>query len=382
MRNYDGDEEYQQYVRSYGGHRSEAGYIRYLEEIREDLESRLKALSKKTRDYLKWEDYQLTNNMVWIDSKNIRHRGFLEKAIKYGLFCRGNSQIKYEGFLVEENRISRQQYKEIEDVVKIIPFRKICLVDSEADYNEVFSFLEWCAYTFIVPIIVFIACIFLGGIISEIFEISLGVRTIGIKIIKYLLIGIFGIRGIKYFPTNSKRKNFTFLKSLIHDELKKLPQQLSPMLESIESIYKDAAEKLVDEDKKNRIIFNYMYNILQFRNMAKIYMPKSEEELIIAYDDTIGHSFKDGFLLTDKTLYFSDAKQLYKIIAIGVDEIDDIILRNDNELKTIIIICNGKEYSLGRMIGNEGIVILYELLKNSVSILKHNTENAIKCMTE
>ena len=74
MRNYDGDEEYQQYVRSYGGHRSEAGYIRYLEEIREDLESRLKALSKKTRDYLKWEDYQLTNNMVWIDSKNIRQK--------------------------------------------------------------------------------------------------------------------------------------------------------------------------------------------------------------------------------------------------------------------------------------------------------------------
>ena len=94
-RNYSGDKAYQREVRARGGHRTEADYRRY--QARKNSSSgNSYSIPKKIEDYYKWKD----------------------------------KENKYEGFFVIEKRITKEQFSQIQDKLKKIPFESVCLIKS------------------------------------------------------------------------------------------------------------------------------------------------------------------------------------------------------------------------------------------------------------
>lgn len=81
-------------------------------------------------------------------------------------------------------------------------------------------------------------------------------------------------------------------------------------------------------------------------------------------------SFKTGFLLTDKKLYFTDGDLFSKNISVAIDEIKNIEYKKKIGVPNIIV--NDSWISITALLGEDS-VHLYEMLRKSVEILQ--TEN-------
>ena len=382
-KNYQGDKEYLEEVRARGGHRSEKDYDRFLarkeaeaqaeyEREKAEFKKEYYKLSDKTREYLEYEDIQVINNLIWKDSRGNEHENFIEEAIEYGcLYRHASNNNKYEGFLVDTGKISKQQYAEIKDLIEKTPFKKICLIDNDMDYQHTSgNVISWIWESFVSLVKAFIISVIVAVVIVLLPFIPEMLGTI----LFFVIMGCDLLLIISDFPMFLQKRNFAVLKYVLREEvLKKNPQQLTPVLTKLEAVYKEAIENITDEKDIRRIILNYEYNMLQIEDMKKTYMPDEKEEILLAYDATSANLFTKGLLLTDKKLYFHDFFK-FKKISIGLSEIKNI--ERKNKIFSLIKINN---HSL--LVPSEKSDFpkaLCELLKNAISVLQEEKENVLE----
>lgn len=93
----------------------------------------------------------------------------------------------------------------------------------------------------------------------------------------------------------------------------------------------------------------------------------NSETILFGYDDTLKNSFKSGFVLTEKKLYFTDGNSFTKNTSISVTEINSITFKKKLGIAYICIndICN----SITSPIGKDSEKIC-ELLNKAVRILQ------------
>lgn len=93
----------------------------------------------------------------------------------------------------------------------------------------------------------------------------------------------------------------------------------------------------------------------------------NSETIRFGYDDTLKNSFKSGFVLTEKKLYFTDGNSFTKNTSISVTEINSITF---NKKLGIAYICiNDTCISITSSIGKDSEKIC-ELLNKAVRILQ------------
>ena len=93
----------------------------------------------------------------------------------------------------------------------------------------------------------------------------------------------------------------------------------------------------------------------------------NSETILFGYDDTLKNSFKSGFVLTEKKLYFTDGNSFTKNTSISVTEINSITF---NKKLGIAYICiNDTCISITSPIGKDSEKIC-ELLNKAVRILQ------------
>lgn len=93
----------------------------------------------------------------------------------------------------------------------------------------------------------------------------------------------------------------------------------------------------------------------------------NSETILFGYDDTLKNSFKSGFVLTEKKLYFTDGNSFTKNTSISVTEINSITFKK--KLGIAYICINDTCISITSPIGNDSEKIC-ELLNKAVRILQ------------
>lgn len=327
-RNYSGDKEYQREVRARGGHRTEADYRRYKD--RKNSFSSSYAIPKKMEDYIQWM----------------------------------NKENSYEGFFVIEKRITREQFEEIKETLVKIPFDKVCLIGNDKDY------INYVEYSFLGIFDLVLFSFFFGYLGIDRFLLG----QVGKGILKLItgggagiwwLIDIFRmpklVRNKEAEKENEKyNKNFALLKSIV-----KLENQSKLLNDYIDrKIFEESEALLSDFNEPQRLLFN-TGNSIKIETVKTNFNVNSDEIFFFAYDDTIRKNFKEGFLLTDKNLYFTaDGKN----IVLKIDEISELSLKNGAFSKFIII--NKCKISITSLL-SEDATVLFSFLQKTIEFIKN-----------
>lgn len=318
-KNYSGDKAYQRAVRARGGHRTEKDYARWQKSKYGSsgcYSEGSYSLPKKIEDYYAWR----------------------------------NRENKYEGFLVIEKRISRKQFDEIKSKVEKIPFEKICLIDSDENYKDTTTFI--------------ITSVILGHLGLDRFLLG----QIGKGILKFITFGGFSCWWIIDIFRMSKlvhNKNFELVKSIVSNE-SVIPTERIPLCDKIKEIYTQDIEPHIDSETIEKIIFQDLNKNDSFKAIESFKIDDSET-ILFGYDDTLKNSFKSGFVLTEKKLYFTDGNSFTKNTSISVTEINSITFKK--KLGIAYICINDTCISITSPIGKDSEKIC-ELLNKAVRILQ------------
>lgn len=330
-RNYSGDKEYLREVRARGGHRTEADYRRYK--------------ARKYNGYIPSTPIKIEDYANWKDSPN-----------------------SYEGFFVIEKRITKEQFEEIKEELVKIPFEKVCLIGVDKDY---INYVDYSALGIFDLVLISFFFGYLG-----IDRFLLGQVRIGIlKLITGGAFGIWWIIDIFKMPKlvrdrdNKKEdekynKNFELLKSIIKSE--KSSELLNNQfdLNNYEKIIEESKSLLSNSDYTQRLLLN-IGDSIKIETVKTNFNVNSEDVFFFAYDDTIRKNFKEGFLLTDKNLYFTE---IGKNMVLKISEISELSLKNGRLAKYIIV--NNHKISIASLL-SEDATVLFLFLQKSIEFIKN-----------
>lgn len=291
-KNYSGDEAYARYVKSYGGHRSEKGYLRW-KKSRSSEDVRITCTPEK-KDFEKW---------------------------RYSSYC-------YEGFLVFEGRISVRQFQELEDEIRSVPFSAICfpLDDQFTSYYKQIRFI----------------ISFLFGILG-IDRFYLG--NTGMGLLKLCTLGGAGILWILDFlrlPVLTRKRNCVLLKALIRRNKQLLESSSYKKSVELDDFYNQIGksqddenlEDVFDEESEKRIILKDFDETPDTLKAKEKFAIPDTETIRLVYDDSISNSFSEGFVLTDRNLFIKDGKN---IECIHVPMTEKISFQKKSLLRFILI---------------------------------------------
>ncbi len=323
-RNYSGDKAYQREVRARGGHRTEADYRRYQAK-KNSSSGNSYSIPKKIEDYYKWKD----------------------------------KENKYEGFFVIEKRITKEQFSQIQDKLKKIPFESVCLIESNRNYYDGFAMV--------------ITSILLGYLGVDRFVLG----QIGIGILKFLTFGgvsCWWLIDIFRASTLVRAKNFKIVKEIINEFEKETLFDTSENSESsctessvnenIKNIFKGSEIKKFDSDDFQRILYCES-DSTKIKNVKEHYNVSENDIFIIAYDDTIRKNFKEGFLLTTNNLYFTEKGEK---TVIAIKEINELHLESKGIAHFINV--NGHKISITSLLADERKV-LFSVLEKMIFFLRN-----------
>ena len=136
--------------------------------------------------------------------------------------------------------------------------------------------------------------------------------------------------------------------------------------EMISELYASYIEQEFDSDTAEQTIFAQS-NESEIKKATESFNISSDEKILFGYDDTLKKSFKTGFVLTDKKLYFTDGNSFSKNISISVLDINKISFKK--KLGVSYILINDSCINITSPIGQDSEK-LCEILNKSVKILQ------------
>ena len=202
-----------------------------------------------------------------------------------------------------------------------------------------------------------------------------------------LIVGIVKKNKAKKALAEAAEHNFELVKSIVYAKSSKESTDDSdkPAEEKISDLCKKAMKWELDPNTAEQIIFlgsdEKGMNLdsdteeIDFSesNEDKIKKAKesfgisNSETILFGYDDTLKNSFKSGFVLTEKKLYFTDGNSFTKNTSISVTEINSITFKK--KLGIAYICINDTCISITSPIGKDSEKIC-ELLNKAVRILQ------------
>ncbi len=202
-----------------------------------------------------------------------------------------------------------------------------------------------------------------------------------------LIVGIVKKNKAKKALAEAAEHNFELVKSIVYTKSSEESTDDSdkPAEEKISDLCKKATKWELDPNTAEQIIFlgsdEKGMNLdsdteeIDFSesNEDKIKKAKesfgisNSETILFGYDDTLKNSFKSGFVLTEKKLYFTDGNSFTKNISISVTEINSITFKK--KLGIAYICINDTCISITSPIGKDSEKIC-ELLNKAVRILQ------------
>ena len=202
-----------------------------------------------------------------------------------------------------------------------------------------------------------------------------------------LIVGIVKKNKAKKALAEAAEHNFELVKSIVYTKSSEESTDDSdkPTEEKISDLCKKATKWELDPNTAEQIIFlgsdEKGMNLdsdteeIDFSesNEDKIKKAKesfgisNSETILFGYDDTLKNSFKSGFVLTEKKIYFTDGNSFTKNISISVTEINSITFKK--KLGIAYICINDTCISITSPIGKDSEKIC-ELLNKAVRILQ------------
>lgn len=202
-----------------------------------------------------------------------------------------------------------------------------------------------------------------------------------------LIVGIVKKNKAKKALAEAAEHNFELVKSIVYAKSSEESTDDSdkPAEEKISDLCKKATKWELDPNTAEQIIFlgsdEKGMNLdsdteeIDFSesNEDKIKKAKesfgisNSETILLGYDDTLKNSFKSGFVLTEKKLYFTDGNSFTKNTSISVTEINSITFKK--KLGIAYICINDTCISITSPIGKDSEKIC-ELLNKAVRILQ------------
>ena len=202
-----------------------------------------------------------------------------------------------------------------------------------------------------------------------------------------LIVGIVKKNKAKKALAEAAKHNFELVKSIVYAKSSEESTDDSdkPAEEKISDLCKKAIKWELDPNTAEQIIFlgsdEKGMNLdsdteeIDFSesNEDKIKKAKesfgisNSETILFGYDDTLKNSFKSGFVLTEKKLYFTDGNSFTKNTSISVTEINSITFKK--KLGIAYICINDTCISITSPIGKDSEIIC-ELLNKAVRILQ------------
>ena len=371
--------------------RSKAGQAEEIDEIIDLMKS-----------YEMFTDYQeytkIENNLKSLiaeEDDDDAYTSFTKKRNEYteALIAFAKEKKRQEEFAHEKAQQYMNVFKQVESFIKNITFY-------ENDENKIKDYLESIKYSYSLENeskLQKIASLDFqrpaqpknGLIIAGVIMIlSAYLSPLGIIL---LIVGIVKKNKAKKALAEAAKHNFELVKSIVYaksseesaDDYEKSAE------EKISDLCKKATKWELDPDTTEQIIFlgsDKKDADLDFdsdadddeidyseSNKDKIKKAKesfgisNSETILFGYDDTLKNSFKSGFVLTEKKLYFTDGNSFTKNTSISVTEINSITFKK--KLGIAYICINDTCISITSPIGKDSEKIC-ELLNKAVRILQ------------
>lgn len=130
-----------------------------------------------------------------------------------------------------------------------------------------------------------------------------------------------------------------------------------------EKIIRESKSLIFDSDDSHRILLNTGDSI-KVEAVKTNFNVNSDEKFFFAYDDTIRKNFREGFLLTDKNLYFTEKG---KNMPLRINEIAELSLKNGSLTRYIIV--NNHKISITSLV-SEDAAVLFSFLQKSIEFIK------------
>ncbi|MBR0098733.1 MAG: hypothetical protein IJP90_03350 [Treponema sp.] len=196
--------------------------------------------------------------------------------------------------------------------------------------------------------------------------ISVSLLPLGIIL---LIIGLSKKNKAKKAMEEAARNNFELVKKIMYAKSENASiedDSDKTVEEKISELCADYIEHELDSDTVEQIIFAES-NESEITKAIESFNISSGEKILFGYDDTLKKSFKSGFVLTDKKLYFTDGNSFSKNISISVSDINKISFKK--KLGVSYILINDSCISITSPIGQDS-ERLCEILNKSVRILQ------------
>ncbi|MBO5608222.1 MAG: hypothetical protein J5930_10070 [Treponema sp.] len=203
-------------------------------------------------------------------------------------------------------------------------------------------------------------------IVGVILIISVSLLPLGIIL---LIIGLSKKNKAKKAMEEAARNNFALVKKIMYAKSENASiedDSDKTVEENISELCADYIEHELDSDTVEQIIFAES-NESEITKAIESFNISSGEKILFGYDDTLKKSFKSGFVLTDKKLYFTDGNSFSKNISISVFDINKISFKK--KLGVSYILINDSCISITSPIGQDSEK-LCEILNKSVKILQ------------
>lgn len=203
-------------------------------------------------------------------------------------------------------------------------------------------------------------------IVGVILIISVSLLPLGIIL---LIIGLSKKNKAKKAMEEAARNNFALVKKIMYAKSENASiedDSDKTVEEKISELCADYIEHELDSDTVEQIIFAES-NESEITKAIESFNISSGEKILFGYDDTLKKSFKSGFVLTDKKLYFTDGNSFSKNISISVFDINKISFKK--KLGVSYILINDSCISITSPIGQDSEK-LCEILNKSVKILQ------------
>lgn len=350
------------------------------------------------KSYEMFTDYQeytkIENNLKSLiaeEDDDDAYMSFTKKRNEYteALIAFAKEKKRQEEFAHEKAQQYMNVFKQVESFIKNITFY-------ENDENKIKDYLESIKYSYSLENeskLQKIASLDFqrpaqpknGLIIAGVIMIlSAYLSPLGIIL---LIVGIVKKNKAKKALAEAAKHNFELVKSIVYAKSSEESTDDSdkPAEEKISDLCKKAIKWELDPNTAEQIIFlgsdEKGMNLdsdteeIDFSesNEDKIKKAKesfgisNSETILFGYDDTLKNSFKSGFVLTEKKLYFTDGNSFTKNTSISVTEINSITFKK--KLGIAYICINDTCISITSPIGKDSEIIC-ELLNKAVRILQ------------
>lgn len=196
--------------------------------------------------------------------------------------------------------------------------------------------------------------------------ITVSLSPIGIVL---LIVGLSKKNKTKKALNEAAQSNFELVKKIMYTKSEIVSiedDSYKTVDEKISELCTNYIEHELDSDTAEQIILAES-DESEIRKATESFCISSGDKIVFGYDDTLKKSFKSGFVLTDKKLYFTDGNSFGKNLSISVTEINTIAFKK--KLGVAYICINDLCISITSPIGKDSEK-LCEMLNKIIKILQ------------